>query len=166
MVKGGEVDRLRRESIKKRCIDRGLDGDFETNWAGITALNSGFLDHGIFEDSVGGLKELVWANRSLHEFLLAYFFANLADEADTYCSMGLALLKGSIRHGRLLLVLAVPLRVGRRMPNEGAMVERHSDDLSTERLSPERRWKQANPFCQAIDGDDLSFVVDPRRVHS
>ncbi len=84
VVVDSEVQKLRREHFKGRAAERNLDGDFETNWEGIAALNSGFLDHGIFEDDRGGLKELVWANKSLHEFLLAYFFANLADDADTH----------------------------------------------------------------------------------
>ena len=84
VASASETQKLRREHIKRRFEELYLDGDFETNWNGIAALNSGFLEHGVFEDDRGGLKELIWANKSLHEFLLAYYFANHATEEDTW----------------------------------------------------------------------------------
>jgi formylglycine-generating enzyme required for sulfatase activity len=61
-----------------------LRGVFDMNWDGLAALNSGFLENSFFEDDRGGLSELVWANKSLHEFLLAYYFAQLASPEDTH----------------------------------------------------------------------------------
>ncbi|WP_390173217.1 formylglycine-generating enzyme family protein [Novipirellula maiorica] len=68
-----------RDAFKRHCPD----SDFIQSWQGLATLNSGFLENGLFEDDTADLVELVWSNRSLHEFLLSYYFANLATEDDT-----------------------------------------------------------------------------------
>lgn len=81
VVKKGQFREVRKQ-IKLRSHQCNIDGKFKNHWNGIAALNSQFLEQGLFEDSTGSLDQIVWANRSLHEFLLAYFFSQLATPAD------------------------------------------------------------------------------------
>ncbi len=76
-----EFDEVRDE-IKSQCERLKLSGNFDRNWIGIATLNSQFLEQGIFEDSKGKLDQIVWANKSLHEFLLAFYFSCLATSED------------------------------------------------------------------------------------
>jgi formylglycine-generating enzyme required for sulfatase activity len=72
----------------KREIYQRLDGElkskYERVWNAVQHLNQ-FLNYGIFDrDSIGRTNpQMVWANRSLHEFLLAFYFANYASREES-----------------------------------------------------------------------------------
>ncbi len=72
-----------RESIRRVSFSK-LQGSFDPCWDAIQGINQ-FLDYGIFDQqpTSGVLNRLFWANRSLHEFLLAYYFANYATEKES-----------------------------------------------------------------------------------
>jgi formylglycine-generating enzyme required for sulfatase activity len=61
-----------------------LQSAFKDVWDAVQKLNQ-FLDYGIFDADQASAKgrRLVWANRSLHEFLLAYYFANHANVSES-----------------------------------------------------------------------------------
>ena len=67
--------------IKSSYDDRSLFGNADTQWKLLGRLNA-ILDHGIFDDNRVGLNQVVWSNRSLHEFLLAYYYSKLARPAE------------------------------------------------------------------------------------
>jgi len=50
----------------------------------LAELNSRFLDQGLFDDERTGLDQIVWSNRSIHEFCLANYFAERARLDEEY----------------------------------------------------------------------------------
>ena len=78
----GDFNELKRNILQRyRSIDDSRN--FTDDWDQLVRINA-ILNGGIFDDNRFGLNQIVWANRSLHEFLLAYFFANHAIEKETY----------------------------------------------------------------------------------
>ncbi|MBU6172199.1 MAG: SUMF1/EgtB/PvdO family nonheme iron enzyme [Planctomycetes bacterium] len=71
------------EQICQRA-NGGLKTKFEQVWKAVQHLNQ-FLNYGIFDEVAIGQsnRRIVWANRSLHEFLLAFYFANYASKEES-----------------------------------------------------------------------------------
>jgi len=67
--------------LRKRYDSAGLYGRFDDQWLLLERLNVQCLDAGLFDDDRIGLNQLVWANRSIHEFCLARYFALFAEPA-------------------------------------------------------------------------------------
>jgi len=72
-----------KEQICQRA-NGGLKTKFEQVWKAVQHLNQ-FLNYGIFDEVAIGQsnRRIVWANRSLHEFLLAFYFANYASKEES-----------------------------------------------------------------------------------
>ena len=72
-----------KEQIYQRA-NGGLKIKYEQVWKAVQHLNQ-FLNYGIFDEvAIGQSKRrIVWANRSLHEFLLAFYFANYASKEES-----------------------------------------------------------------------------------
>jgi formylglycine-generating enzyme required for sulfatase activity len=74
----GDFDRV-KEKIKRRWQNELKV--FEENWTLLGRLNT-FLEQGIFDSDQEGLNRIVWSNRSLHEYLLALYFAKFAEDGE------------------------------------------------------------------------------------
>jgi formylglycine-generating enzyme required for sulfatase activity len=62
-----------------------LQNEFTKAWDAVQKINQ-FLYYGIFDQTTGHSSNsfsMIWANRSLHEFLLAYYFANYATSEES-----------------------------------------------------------------------------------
>ena len=72
-----------KEQICQRA-NGGLKTNFVQVWKAVQHLNQ-FLNYGIFDEVAFGQsnRRIVWANRSLHEFLLAFYFANYASKEES-----------------------------------------------------------------------------------
>lgn len=72
-----------KEQICQRA-NGGLKTNFVQVWKAVQHLNQ-FLNYGIFDEVAIGQsnRRIVWANRSLHEFLLAFYFANYASKEES-----------------------------------------------------------------------------------
>ena len=72
-----------KEQICQRAYG-GLKTKYEQVWDAVQHLNQ-FLNYGIFDEVAIGQsnRRIVWANRSLHEFLLAFYFANYATKEES-----------------------------------------------------------------------------------
>lgn len=75
------------DQFKEQICNRangGLKTKFEQVWKAVQHLNQ-FLNYGIFDEVAidQSDRRLVWANRSLHEFLLAFYFANYASKEES-----------------------------------------------------------------------------------
>jgi formylglycine-generating enzyme required for sulfatase activity len=75
------------DQFKQQICNRangGLKTKFEQVWKAVQHLNQ-FLNYGIFDEVAIGQSDrrIVWANRSLHEFLLAFYFANYASKEES-----------------------------------------------------------------------------------
>jgi formylglycine-generating enzyme required for sulfatase activity len=75
------------DQFKQQICNRangGLKTKFEQVWKAVLHLNQ-FLNYGIFDEVAVGQSDrrIVWANRSLHEFLLAFYFANYASKEES-----------------------------------------------------------------------------------
>jgi len=72
-----------KEQICQRA-NGGLKTKYEQVWDAVQHLNQ-FLNYGIFDEVAIGQsnRRIVWANRSLHEFLLAFYFANYATKEES-----------------------------------------------------------------------------------
>jgi hypothetical protein len=83
------------DQFKQQICNRangGLKTKFEQVWKAVQHLNQ-FLNYGIFDEVAIGQSDrrIVWANRSLHEFLLAFYFANYASKGGIAVFVGLDL---------------------------------------------------------------------------
>lgn len=74
----GNFDRA-KEQIKRRW--RNEPQAFEDTWLLIGRLNA-FLEQGIFDSDQEGLNRIIFSNRSLHEYLLALYFAKYAEDGE------------------------------------------------------------------------------------
>jgi formylglycine-generating enzyme required for sulfatase activity len=68
--------------LKQRYEQAGLYGKFDEQWQVLERLNAGVLDAGLFDDHQLTLNQIVWSNRSIHEFCLARYFAQWADRQE------------------------------------------------------------------------------------
>ncbi|MCY2996052.1 MAG: SUMF1/EgtB/PvdO family nonheme iron enzyme [Planctomycetota bacterium] len=65
------------KQLYQRCLQLRTLGDFGHNLRGLGALNT-LLDRGLFDVDVDGLDQIQFRNRSLQEFLCAYYLAQHA----------------------------------------------------------------------------------------
>ncbi|MCA9173295.1 MAG: formylglycine-generating enzyme family protein [Planctomycetales bacterium] len=65
--------------IEAKCKQEGING-LET-WDKVQHLGAEFIELGVFEDSQWH-SQIVWRERVIHEFFLAYYFSCLAKEED------------------------------------------------------------------------------------
>ena len=77
---GGDFNQL-KVALRQRWSSLSLRGDVEDYLPGLAALGD-ILENGTLAANEKGLKQVKFSNRSLHEFLVAYFLSTYAQPAD------------------------------------------------------------------------------------
>lgn len=78
---GSDYDEFLSEHLRPRWSSLKQPGNLDDNLRGLGALNY-VLENGLFDTDMVGLNQIKFSNRSLHEFLVAYFLANYAEPKD------------------------------------------------------------------------------------
>ena len=78
---GEEYGTFVSEKLRPRWSELGLPGELDAILRGLGALNC-VLEGGLFDTELEGLDQVRFTNRSLHEFLVAFFLARYATPAD------------------------------------------------------------------------------------
>ena len=71
------VARGKMPALIQRLEDEHTNNQFGRDWDALSALNT-VLSHAVFDANVGGLVEIEFRNRSLQEFLCAYYLSQHA----------------------------------------------------------------------------------------
>ena len=76
-----EYNEFRLENLQPRWQQMKFKDSVDDNLRGLAALNV-ILEGGLFDTELEGLDQVRFSNRSLHEFLVAFYFARYATDLD------------------------------------------------------------------------------------